>query len=169
MSIPELISRHSYVTYYYHERLESFLRQLRDAHFEEYRHLPPDPKFREQALALTPVVLDGVKWDGHAGEVVTPDGYLQFNLDRSRFVCGLRIRIACSDPRNMSPVFRVKWAQDDGSEVGSYSYYEIPASGEEVELTIFLYKNIKSFKVYPNNRPSGFRISGVSVLFPEHD
>jgi hypothetical protein len=169
MSIPELVSRHSWITYYYHDRLETFLRQLRDAHVEKYRHLPQDPIFREQSLPLATAVPHGVKWDGHQGEVVSPEGSLQFDLDKSRFVSGLRIRLACSDPRNMSPFFRVTWAQDPGPYVGEYQYLEIPPSEEYIDILIFIYKRISNIRIYPNNRPSAFRLSGISALLPEND
>jgi len=167
MCIPELISRHSAVTYYYHDRLETWLRQLRDAHVEEYRQLPPDPQFREQSLPVTRAVPNAIKWNGREGEVFGPDGYLQFDLDETRFVCGLRIHFACSDRRNMSPVFKVSWARDDGSELAQYRQYDIPPSGEESNILIYIYNKIKSVRVYPNNRPSEFRISSISALLPE--
>ena len=52
--IPRLVAHHSGITYYYHDRLEGFLRQLRDAGIAPYNRLPADSSFRCAHSARSP-------------------------------------------------------------------------------------------------------------------
>lgn len=69
--------------------------------------LPPDPRFREVRLPLTPSATHNVEWDGKAGRATGIRPFLAFDLDKPEFVCGLRIKYSSTNPEGLNPYFQV--------------------------------------------------------------
>jgi hypothetical protein len=165
--IPRLVAHHSWVTYYYHDRLADYLRQLRDAGIAPYDRLPSDPSFRARALCAAPNVVHEIDWQGDGGRILGPDAYLRYDLDKPEFTSGLRFRISLVDPSGMLPAMRVRWQSDTKPGLQQYICRYGSTTGEEVEIVVYIDDRISRLLFLPNNRDSSFRISKVELLLPE--
>jgi hypothetical protein len=166
-SIPELISHHSLVTYYHHVRLEGYLRQLRDAGVAPYDRLPPDRPLRVRTLDPSSAVAHDIEWDGDGGKIIGPDAYLEFELNKSELVSGLRFRFSLVDPGGMMPATKVRWYNDTRPEGRQYNCRYESTTGEEVEIVVYIGDTISQVRILPNNRISSFRLSKIELLLPE--
>ncbi len=166
-AIPRLIAHHSWVTYYDHNRLEGYLRQLRDAGVAPYDRLPPDPSFPVATLSAPPTLVHEIDWQGDGGRVLGPDAYLQFDLDKPEFVVGLRFRFSLVDPGGMLPATKVRWYGESSREFRQYNRHYGSATGEEQEFVIYIDDKISRVLILPNNRVSSFRMSKIELLLPE--
>jgi hypothetical protein len=165
--IPRLVAHHYWVTYWYHERLEGYLRQLRDAGIAPYNRLPPDPSFRVRTLRSEPSLVHEIEWEGDGGRIVGPDAYLRFDLDKPEFVSGLRFRISLVDPSGMLPPMRVQWQSDTKPELQYLNCRYDSTTGEEAQIVVYIDDRISRVLILPNNRVSSFRISSIELLLPE--
>jgi hypothetical protein len=165
--IPRLVAHHSSVTYYDHQRLEGFLRQLRAAGIAPYNRLPPDPSFQVQSLRPEPALVHEIDWEGDSGRILGPDAYLRFDLEKPEFVVGLRFRFSLVDPSGMLPVMRVRWYGDAMPGLRQYDCHYGSTTGEEAEIVIYIDDKISQVLILPNNRLSAFRISKIELLLPE--
>jgi hypothetical protein len=171
VSIPRLVSKYAQPTHHDHDRLEAFLKNLRDANVGNYRNLPPDPKFREVPLGLTPAAVHNATWDGKAGRATGARPFLVFDLEKPEFVCGLRIKYSSTNNERLNPHFQVfmhKPGRPPGSDVDQYRHLTLP-TGKEVEVPIWIYKTIDRIRIHPDKRPCDFTISEIVLLIPESD
>ena len=155
VSIPRLVSKYARPTHHDHDRLESYLKNLRDAKVGNYRYLPPDPKFREVSLRLTPTAVHNVTWDGKAGRATGERPFLVFDLERPEFVCGLRIKYSNTNEEKLNPFFQVfmhRPGRPPGSDVVRYRHLSLP-TGKEVDVPVWIYKTIDRIRVHPDKRP----------------
>ena len=167
--IPRLAARHYMITYNFHQPLEAYLRQLRDAGIAPYNRLPPDPTFRVRRLRPESAEMHEIDWQGDGGKVLGPDAYLGFNLDQPEFVSGLRFRFSLVDPGGMMPALMVRWQSDTKQELQRYDSLYESTTGEEVEIVVYIDDWISRVVIVPNNRVSWFRISSIELLLPEID
>jgi len=165
--IPRLVAHHSYITYYYHERLEGYLRQLRDVGIAPYNRLPPDPSFRVGTLRPEPTEVHEIDWEGDGGRILGPDAYLSFDLDQPEFVSGLRFRFSLVDPGGMLPAVKVRWRSDTKRELQHYNCPYGSTTGEEAVIVVYIDDWISRVEIAPNNRVSSFRMSSIELLLPE--
>ncbi len=165
--IPRLVAHHSGITYYYHDRLEGFLRQLRDAGIPPYNRLPADPSFRVRTLRPEPTEVHEIDWEGDGGRILGPNAYLSFDLDQPVFVSGLRFRFSLVDPGGMMPVVKVRWQSDTKRELQNYNWFYESTTGEEAEIVVYIDDWISRVVIVPNNRVSSFRVSSIELLLPE--
>ena len=165
--IHRLVSRHAWVTYYDHFRLERYLRQLRDSGIPPYDRLPPDPSFHVRTLHVDPALVHEIDWHGEGGKILGSDAYLKFDLAKPEFVSGLRFRFSLLDPDGMLPATRVQWYSDTAPSFQQYRCRYWSATGEEAEIVVYLDDKISQLRIVPNNRRSSFRISQIELLLPE--
>ena len=124
-SIPRLVAHHAWVTYYYHDQLEGYLRQLRDAGITPYNRLPADSSFQVRTLGPEPALIHEIAWDGDGGKVLGPDAYLQFNLAKPEFISGLRFRLSLVDPVAYAQHVKVRWYSESKAKLQQYNcHYE---------------------------------------------
>ncbi|MGD0041062.1 MAG: hypothetical protein ABSE84_11700, partial [Isosphaeraceae bacterium] len=152
---------------WYHERLERYLRQLRDAGIPPYNHLPPDPSFRVRTLGPEPTEVVGIDWNGKGGKILGPNAYLRFDLDEPQLISGLRFRFSLVDPSGMMPAVRVRLQSDTKSELQHYNCRYESTTGEEAEILVYVDDRISRVLLVPNNRVSSFRMSSIELLLPE--
>ena len=164
--IPQIVAHHSLNTYYYHQALETYLRQLRDAGIAPYNRLPPDPAFRHCTLRPRSVEIHEIDWQGDGGKILGPDAYVSFKLDRSTFVSGLRFRFSLVDPGGMLPAFKIHWQSDTEPQLQRYSCPYNSTTGEEVEVVVYIDDWISRVVILPNNRVSSFWMSSIDLLLP---
>jgi hypothetical protein len=164
--IPRLVAHHSWVTYWYHGKLEQYLRQLRDAGISPYSRLPADPSFRVRKLGLQPAEIVDIDWNGQEGKILGPNAYLVFDLAEPRFVSGLRFRLSVVDPGGMLPAVRVRVQSDTNSQVMHYNCRYESTTGEEAEILVYVDARISRVLLFPNNRISSFRMTNIELLLP---
>jgi hypothetical protein len=165
--IPRLVAHHYWVTYWYHGKLEQYLRQLRDAGITPYNRLPPDPSFRVRPLGPEPTEVVQIDWNGKGGKILGPDAYLRFDLDEPRFISGLRFRLSVVDPGGMLPAVRVRLQSDASPELRHFNCRYESTTGEEAEILIYVDDRVSRVMLFPNNRISSFRMSNIELLLPE--
>jgi hypothetical protein len=171
VSIPRLVSKYARPTHHDHDKLEECLKDLRNAKVGNYRYLPPDPKFTEVALRLTPTAVHNVTWDGKAGRVTGEHPFLVFDLEKAEFVCGLRIKYSSTNKEGLNPYFQVfmhEPGRPPGSDVVRYRHVSLP-TGKEVDVPVWIYKTIDRIRVHPDKRPCDFTISEIVLLLPKSD
>ena len=168
-SIPQLVAHHSWVTYWYHGRLEQYLRQLRDAGIPPYNRLPPDPSFRVRTLGPEPTEVANIEWNGEGGKILGPDASLRFDLDQRRFISGLRFRFSLVDPGGMMPAVRLRLQSDTRLEPLHYNCRYESTTGGEAEILVYVDDWVSRVLLFPNNRVSSFRMSSIELLLPETD
>ena len=171
LSIPRLVSNYASITHHDHEKIEAWLEDLRDFRIGEYRNLPPDPRFREVRLPLTPSATHNVEWDGKAGRAIGSRPFLVFDLDKPEFVCGLRIKYSSTNPEGLNPYFQV-FTHKPGSppSFGKDRYFHVDLpTGHEVDVPVWLYKTIDRIRIHPDKRPCAFTISEIVLLLPDSD
>ena len=164
--IPRLVAHHAWVTYYYHDQLERYLRQLRDAGMVPYDQLPSDATFPIRTLDVELVTAHQMEWDGNTGIVLEPDAYLQVNLDKPRFVAGLKFKFLLLDPSGTMPALKVRWYSEKEADFRQYNAPYDLAAEEESEIVVYIDDTISQVLILPNNRPSRFRISKIQLLLP---
>jgi hypothetical protein len=165
--IPRLVAHHSWVTYYYHDRLAGYLHQLRDAGIAPYDRLPPDPPFRVRSLGVKPELAHEIKWDGTTGNILGPDADLPLDLGGPEFVAGLRFRFSLIDPSGMQPAVKVRWYSETMPGLQQSNCHYESTAGDEVEIIVYIDDHISQLQIFPNNRVSTFRISQIELLLPE--
>jgi hypothetical protein len=166
LPIPQLVAHHAWVTYYYHDRLEGYLRQLRDAGIAPYDQLPTDSSFQVYALSSEPAFAHQIEWDGHDGKVLGPDAYLQFDLVKPELISGLRFRFSLIDPSGMMPTMKVRWYNETKAEFQQYTCHYESTTGQETEVIVYIDSTISKVLILPNNRASTFRMSRIELLLP---
>jgi hypothetical protein len=164
--IPRLVAHHAWVTYYYHDQLEGYLRQLRDAGIAPFNRLPPDSSFQTRTIDSEPALIHEIAWDGDGGRVLGPDAYLQFNLLKPEFVGGLRFRFSFADPSGAVPTLKVRWYSETKAEWQQYNCRYEHTKGQETEIIVFIDDTISKVLILPNNRPATFRMSRIELLLP---
>jgi hypothetical protein len=164
--IPRLVAHHAWITYYYHDQLEGYLRQLRDAGITPYNRLPSDSSFHVRTLGSEPALIHEIAWDGNGGKVLGPDAHLQFNLTKPEFISGLRFRLSVADPDGMVPAVKVRWYSETKTALQQYNCHYESIKGQETEITVYIDDLISKVLILPNNRPSTFRISRIELLLP---
>ncbi len=133
---------------------------------ENYRYLPPDPKFKEVRLRLTPAAVRNVKWDGKTGRATGRRPFLVFDFEKPEFVCGLRIRYSSTNEQGLNPYFEVFMHEPyrpPGLGIDRYMQRTLPA-GTEVDVPIWIYKTIDRIRVHPDKRPCDFDNSADRTL-----
>jgi hypothetical protein len=164
--IPQLVAHHAWVTYYYHDQLEGYLRQLRDAGITPYNRLPPDSSFRMRTLGSEPALIHEIAWEGDGGKVLGPSAYLQFNLAKPEFISGLRFRLSVADPDGTVPTVKVRWHSETKTALQQYNCHYESTNGQETEIVVYIDDTISNVLILPNNRPSRFRMSTIELLLP---
>jgi hypothetical protein len=167
--IPYLISRHAAATYYIHERLEEYLRLLRDRRYGEYANLPPDPSFREVPLPSSPSAVSGLVWDGKRGRSTSNDPEMVFDLPRPMRIAGIRMRYSSENPGGWNPLLEVGWrrhSEEHGKEWRRYEHLQL-RSGVPKVVTGWIYDTVDRIRIRPDIRPCDFTLSDVVLLVPD--
>lgn len=172
MPIPLLVSKYASLTHHDHEKIEYYLKELRDARIGDYRNLPPDPPYREVRIPLDPVALNHVEWHGKSGRATGDRPYLVFDIGEPQFVCGLRIRYSSTNPEGLNPYFEVflrnsRLDEDFGKR--RYLHVDLPSDGQEVDVPIWFFDTFDQIQIHPDKRPCDFTISSVTLLLPERN
>ncbi len=165
--IPRLVAHHSWVTYYYHDKLERYLRELRDARIVPYDRLPPDRPFPARMRLAEPTEIHQIDWKGDGGRILGPGAYLKFALDTPRFVSGVSFRFSLVDPSGMMPAMKVRWYSETKAGIEQSNCQYASATGEEASFLVYIDDRISQLLILPNNRESSFRIAEVELLLPE--
>lgn len=164
--IPRLVAHHAWITYYYHDHLERYLRQLRDAGIPPYNQLPLDSTLSTSTLSFESVTTHQVDWDGDTGTVLGPDAYLQFDLNKPQFITGLKFRFSLLEPAEIVSALKVQWYSQSKAQLQQYIAPYSPSAGNEAKVLVYIDDTISKLLILPNNCPSTFRMSKIELLRP---
>jgi hypothetical protein len=161
-----LIARHqSVIEAGYGEELLHQLWPLRRAGIGSFGFLRDNPPFRELPLPLKPIVNEA-KWEESTIHGTGAESYLAFALPEPMLVAGVRLQGTHSN--GSTAYVQITWGQNDDSgftQKGgncNWGWY-----GEKAEKTFYVAETINQIRIFPDTKPSNFRISEVVLLIPD--
>jgi hypothetical protein len=162
------------------------LRRMQQVGIPQFRHMAPDPVFREVALPVAPVGLHQVTWRdgvGHSYGDDPSEASVDFAFREPRFVYAVRLTYAYGDTDGRA-VFRMSWGGDHGSGGNrtvlgckggvSLNLETVPhdmwsrrfRSGSQKRVTIWVNSTIDGFRICPDTKPFSFAASEIRLLVP---
>jgi len=164
------------------------LRQMQQAGIPQFRHMAPDPIFREVVLPVTPVGMNQVMWHNGVGYSYADDpsqASVDFTLPEPRFVYAIRLKVGYGQYTPGWAAFRMFWGTSGydtwGSERASgckggvsLSVETVPQDmwsrryrgGPQKSLTIWVNSKIGRFRICPDTKPFSFVPSEITLLMP---
>jgi len=164
------------------------LRQMQQAGIPQFKHMAPDPAFREVALPVAPIDMNQVMWDKGVGYSCVDDpgqASVDFGFTERRFVYAIRLKIGYGPQTSGWASFRMSWGNSNrdtwrservlGCKGGvSVSVETIPhdiwsrryRSGSQKSLTIWINSTIDGFRICPDTKPFSFAVSEITLLVP---
>ena len=163
------------------------LRQMQQAGIPQFRHMAPDPAFREVALPVAPVGMNQVMWHNGVADSYPDDpgqASVDFAFTEPRFVYAIRLTSLTETrhtggrpsecPGEMA-ITKPGGARDHGCKGGvSLSVETIPhdmwskryRGGPRKSLTIWVNSTIDGFRICPDTKPFSFAVSEITLLVP---
>lgn len=150
------------------DALAGYFRQLRRAGIGPFRTLQDDPPFRAAPVPPTPSKVSLLRWEGRTARVTGVDPWITFALPRPRYVAGVRLRYAHSNPAGLSARFKLSWKRADQADFPATQEFAIWGldSGTGREVTVWVCDTIDAIRIQPDNRPCEFRIDALDLLVP---
>jgi hypothetical protein len=143
----------------------NWLFPLRTAGIGSFRFLQDNPPFRKLPLPLDPIVNEA-NWEEGTIHGTGAESYLAFALPEPMLVAGVRVQGTHSNGATANVAFTWGKSDDSGfSQTGwncSYGWY-----GEEAVRTFYVAEIINQIRIFPDTKPSNFRISEVVLLIPD--
>ncbi len=150
------------------DELTSLLPTLRDSGVGVFRHLRPNPDFREVALPVAPSEVQLARWESGTAHITGVDPQLTYILLEGLHVAGVRLRYAHANSEGTPARFQMRWRgldQPPGSPDRISSNWNLP-TGRDRTTTVWVGDIIREFRVQPDNRPCEFRIESITLLIP---
>lgn len=96
------------------------------------------------------------------------DPWITFALPRPRYVAGVRLRYAHSNPAGLSARFNLSGKRADQADFPATQEFAIWGldSGTGREVTVWVCDTIDAIRIQPDNRPCEFRIDALDLLVP---
>jgi hypothetical protein len=164
------------------------LRQMQQTGMPQFRHMAPDPVFREVALPVAPIAMNQVIWHKgvfHSRADDPRQAALDFALTEPRFVYAIRLKIRYGTQASGWAAFRMSWENSgrvtsrservSGCDSGVGLDVETIPHGmwdwryradPQKTLTIWINSTIDGFRVCPDTTPFSFAVSEVTLLVP---
>lgn len=165
----QVIRRHNPFLHPSQDELATLLPMLRDARIGVFRHLRPDPPFREVAVPVIPAEVRLARWKDGTAQVTGVDPRLVFVLPEAQYVAGIHIRYAHSNPEGTPARFRMGWrhpGQTEAPPEQSYANWYLP-TGRDRTTTVWVGEVIREFEIQPDNQPCEFHIASITLLISE--
>ncbi len=167
-SVPiyQLAKRYSPFLHPSQDSLAEGLLTLKKAGIGRFQYLRADPTFHEIPLDPKPAILRQATWSDGTAHIQGVDPYLVYELPKARYISGIRLRYAHSNPRNSDAHFRLSWRHDQQRETPpsqTASNWALP-TGEEGVTTVWITDTIKQILIQPDNQPCDFRIKEIVLL-----
>jgi hypothetical protein len=170
------------------QRIAMHLRRMQEAGIPQFRHMAPDPAFREVALPVEPAGMNQVMWHDGVGQSYGDDpsqASVDFAFTEPRFVYAIRLKIAYGRQTSGWAAFRMSWRTGDHDTWGnegasgckggiSLSVETVPhdmwterhRGGPQKTLTIWVNSAIDGFRICPDTQPFSFAASQITLLVP---
>ena len=113
-----------------------------------------------------PALVHEIDWDGNGGRILGPDAYLRFDLDKPEFVSRLAVSFLAGRSRRHAARHESSMVQRHQRRLQQYNCRYESATGEEAEIIVYIDDTISKVLIFPNNRPSTFRMSKIELLLP---
>jgi hypothetical protein len=166
--IPQLVARHSSVTFYVHDVLEEILRLLRDRRYADYASIPADPSFREVRLMAPPTSASDLIWDGERGRSTSDTPEMIFDLPRPIRIAGIRLRYSNVNPGGWTPLFEVGWRtcgdEEQGKQWKSHDQWRLASGGQLFTIPLWIDDTVDRIRIRPDKRPCDFTLSDIVLL-----
>jgi hypothetical protein len=164
------------------------LRQMQEAGIPQFRHMAPDPAFREVKLPVTPVGMNQVMWRNGVGYSYADDpdqASVDFAFTEPHFVYAIRLKVSYGQYTPGWAAFRMSWGISGSDTWGNervsgckggvnLSVETIPQGmwsrkfrgGPQKLLTIWVNSTIDGFRICPDTKPFSFTASEITLLVP---
>jgi hypothetical protein len=175
LPVEAIVSKHWHNICFSQKQFDSALRSLRDAGIGDYRHLPPDSRFREVAPDVRRAATHNLQWKDAArgvGRATDTQPYVLFDLKEPTYVAGLRLRYSSRNAEGINATCQVLWRNSQKNEQfldrlsmepRSYLYWLTPP-GEPTDITVWICDVLDQLRVYPDKRPCDFTIDEIVLL-----
>jgi hypothetical protein len=164
------------------------LKQMQQAGIPQFRHMIPDPAFREIGLPVTPVGMNSVMWHNGVGYSYADDpgqASVDFAFTEPRFVYAIRLKISYGQHTPGWARFRLSWGSGGHNPWGSEKVLGCKGEvslgietmpqdmwarrfrgGPQKSLTIWVNSIIDGFRICPDIKPFSFEVSEITLLVP---
>jgi hypothetical protein len=150
------------------DALAEALPRLRDAGFEDFRALRPDPPFREVTLPLTPTDVRLARWERGTAYVEGVDPQLTFTLPADRYVAGIRLRYSHANGAGAPARFKLDWlrtGQSSPPPTQRFANWNLP-TGRDRTTTVWVGDVLREIQIHPDNRTCEFTLGSITLLVP---
>lgn len=131
------------------------------------REVPP---VDEVSLAATPQSTNEMIWSGASGHGSGRDPYAIFQLDRPRFVYGIRLRFRVRPSGGGAVNTQVFWRDgrrgEDFVETERNVWLQPPGDGAETTRTVRVWNTIDAFRIDPAMQPCEIDVAQISLVGP---
>jgi hypothetical protein len=166
------------------EWVASRLRRMKDAKIGPFRLLHDDPAaIREVPIPPEPARVSPLTCREGAGRYFLLDAspYLEFSLDKPRFVHAIRLKCSYGDNAGVPVSFGMSWEKPGGvASAGDggirlefgHPHLSPERAREELKektITVLVNDTIDRFRIRPDIKPCFFELSNLSFLVPGSD
>jgi hypothetical protein len=151
------------------EEMAEYLRMLHQANIGPFQSMQDDPTMDEISVPVRPATVTRMSWHEQTWRGNGADSALEFSLEHPKQVYA--IRLTCSyDPESDSSVaIRVLWTRRDTGTQGSVVLrrrFGAQAPLDDPTVTVWVNDTIDHFRIYPDDKPFGFRLQEIILLVP---
>lgn len=137
---------------------------LRQDRLGPFRKLQDNPHFRELPLALEPVEVNEIRWEGGSAHGTGAGSYLTFALPQPIAVAGIRLKGLSSN--GSDAVLQLSWKKSDAAGFPEKPQAVFNSGVSLNPLTVFIADMIDQVRIYPDVKEFDFRIAELVLLVP---
>jgi hypothetical protein len=146
------------------DRFLKYLPLLRQAGIEPFTALREDEPLEELSLGR-PAIVHGMAWQDLTGDTLGKIAYLEYALDPSLPLAGLRLCAAAATPSGGPVGLRILW-REYGSRREEEETILLPGDGSEATHLLWINAPVDRVRLSPQSHPCRLLLTdGVRVLF----
>ena len=167
----EIASRHSKLIYGADDPI-TYVESLRKARIRPFDQLREDPKFREVAVPVAPLLIEHASWDEASKTLAVEgrDSRATFALPEPIKVAGIRMGYSLDGPQGSGRSFVFSWRatkKDPWAEGRTFKDASVRISiGDGRETTFWVDDTVGQFRIEPDAGPCKFQVHSITLLVP---
>jgi hypothetical protein len=155
--------------------LEHYLRSLHDqglAHLARMRLDQQMDGLRKEAFEAEVAYSNQITWDGHGrGSGLGDDPFVVFHMKQPRFVFAVTFQVSYSNRANKRANANLQAFWKKGADTHFLEevsqHVSLPDRAASKPVTIWIMDTIDELRIDPDDTPSDFRLTDLSLLVPE--
>jgi hypothetical protein len=128
--------------------------------------------YLEERFREAPVLLKQMTWQDGAGRGLGDDPFLVFALKEPQFLAGICLAYAYEDtptPAELQVFWRNRGRQEEFVATERNEFKVLPTDKGPGTVIIWINDSIDEFRVDPDTKPCGFKLSAITLLSPNPD